>query len=96
MTYDKIITILFLSFWFVFPIGMFISAIIQDREEKHWPQNKNKAQDLQDQLEDPIDEDIDLYVNAPRKGHHPPHLSSKPASYLDHKLTESNYYSADI
>lgn len=92
MSYDKIITILLLSFWFVFPIGMFISAILQDRQEKHWPQNKNKAQEL----EDPIDESIDLYINAPRKGHHPPPGPPKPPSYLDHKLTESNYYSADI
>jgi len=41
ISYEQIITVLGLCVWFIFPFGMFISTIKQDREALPPPSDKN-------------------------------------------------------
>ena len=45
ISYEQIIAVLGLCVWFIFPFGMFISAIKQDREALPPPSDKKQAGD---------------------------------------------------
>ncbi len=67
--YAQIITVLGMSLWFIFPIGMFLSVMKQDREalppHKETIEDHNKIFGHKKMLYENEEDDLDLNIDTP-------------------------------